>query len=236
MNEREDESSYGPATPYTLDSLVRDLKRTLASSKILTPESEEYLDSIKRWSDSVEERAVRPFQIGSIIVFEVKPADSERQAIVVYVDSAQDIASTILLSRRYSTSFAVAGGKHSSSGASSSNGGLVIDLAKMRKVEIDPLTKTAKVQGGCIWQDVDDAAGDYGLAMVGGTVNHTGVGGLTLGGGYGWLSGRYGLTIDSLLQVQIVLADGSIKTASKDENPDLFWAVRGAGHAFGVVT
>ena len=154
----------------------------------------------------------------------------------MYVGSAQDIATTILLSRKYSTSFAVAGGKHSSSGASSSNGGLVIDLAKMRKVEINPLTKTAKAQGGCIWQDVDDAAAEYGLAMVGGTVNHTGVGGLTLGGGYGWLSGRYGLTIDSLLQVQIVLADGSIKIASKDENPDLFWAVCGAGHAFGVVT
>ena len=163
-------------------------------------------------------------------------ADVERQGVVVYVGSAQDIASTILLSRKYSVSFVVAGGKHSSSGASSTEGGLVIDLAKMRKVEIDTSTMTAKVQGGCIWQDVDEAAAAHGLAMVGGTVNHTGVGGLTLGGGYGWLSGRYGLTIDSLLQVQIVLGDGSIKIASNYENPDLFWAVRGAGHCFGVVS
>ena len=106
----------------------------------------------------------------------------------------------------------------------------------MRKVEIDPSTKIVRVQGGCVWQDVDETAAEHGLAMVGGTVNHTGVGGLTLGGGYGWLSGRYGLTIDSLLEVQIVLSDGSIQRASKSENPDLFWAVRGAGHSFGVVS
>ena len=105
----------------------------------------------------------------------------------------------------------------------------------MRNVDVDPKTKTLKVQGGCIWQDVDEAAGKHDVATVGGTVNHTGVGGLTLGGGYGWLSGRYGLTVDNLLQVEIVLADGSINKASKTENPDLFWAVRGAGHCFGVV-
>lgn len=154
----------------------------------------------------------------------------------MYVNSAQEIARTILLCRKYLVSFVVAGGKHSSSGAASTDGGLVIDLAKMRKVEIEASRKIARVQGGCVWQDVDEAAAEHGLAMVGGTVNHTGVGGLTLGGGYGWLSGRYGLTIDSLLQVEIVLGDGSIKTASKDENSDLFWAVRGAGHCFGVVS
>jgi len=105
----------------------------------------------------------------------------------------------------------------------------------MRRVIIDESTKTARVQGGCLWKDVDEAAGAYGLATVGGTVSHTGVGGLTLGGGYGWLSGRHGLTIDNLLEVQIVLGDGSIEIASKDKLPDLFWAVRGAGHCFGVV-
>lgn len=151
------------------------------------------------------------------------------------VGSAEDISTTVKLSQSYSVSFVVSGGKHSSSGASSSDGGLVIDLAKMRKVEVDVAAKTVKAQGGCIWEDVDEAAAEHDLAMVGGTVNHTGVGGLTLGGGYGWLSGRYGLTIDSLLSVQIVLADGSIRMASADENADLFWAVRGAGHCFGVV-
>ena len=106
----------------------------------------------------------------------------------------------------------------------------------MRKVEVDPTTKTIRVGGGCIWKDVDEAAGPHNLAMVGGTINHTGVGGLVLGGGYGWLSGRHGLTIDDLLEVEMVLADGSIKIASGKENPDLFWAVRGAGHSFGVAT
>lgn len=111
----------------------------------------------------------------------------------------------------------------------------MIDLAKMRRVSVDVLTKTVRAEGGCIWEDVDKVAAKYGLATVGGTINHTGVGGLTLGGGYGWLSGRYGLTIDNLLSVQMVLADGSIRTASGEENTDLFWAVRGAGHCFGVV-
>ena len=156
------------------------------------------------------------------------------QGVVVYVGSAEDISTTVLLSRKHSIDFVVSGGKHSSSGASSIVGGIVIDMAKMREVTVDAATKTLRVQGGCIWKDVDEATAEYGLAMVGGTVNHTGVGGLTLGGGYGWLSGRYGLTIDNLLRVQMVLGDGTIQSASKDENPDLFWAVRGAGHCFGV--
>lgn len=105
----------------------------------------------------------------------------------------------------------------------------------MRGVSVDPVSKTIKAQGGCLWADVDMAAYEHGLATVGGTINHTGIGGLTLGGGYGWLSGKHGLVIDNLLAVQMVLADGSIVTASESENTDLFWAVRGAGQSFGVV-
>ena len=106
----------------------------------------------------------------------------------------------------------------------------------MREVTVDPTSLTATAQGGCLWEDVDRKAAEYGLATVGGTVNHTGIGGLTLGGGYGWLSGEHGLTIDNLVAVQIVLADGSIITANETKNSDLFWAVRGAGHSFGIVT
>jgi hypothetical protein len=106
----------------------------------------------------------------------------------------------------------------------------------MRTVEVDPEQKTITAQGGALWADVDSAAAEHGLATVGGTVNHTGVGGLTLGGGYGWLTGVYGLTIDNLLEAELVLADGSIVTASHTENQDLFWAVRGAGACFGVAT
>lgn len=106
----------------------------------------------------------------------------------------------------------------------------------MRGVTIDPEAQTITAEGGTIWEDVDSAAAKHGLATVGGTVNHTGVGGLTLGGGYGYLTGKYGLTIDNLLSVEVVLASGEAVTASKDTNADLFWAIRGAGQNFGVVT
>ena len=153
---------------------------------------------------------------------------------MVYVTSAEDISTTILFCRAHKIEIAVSGGKHASSGAGSTDGGLVIDLSKMRQVTVNTKDNTVAVQGGAVWKDVDEAAGEYGLAAVGGTVNHTGVGGLTLGGGYGWLSGQYGLTVDNLLKVVMVLADGSIVKASEKENPDLFWAVRGAGQCFGV--
>lgn len=157
------------------------------------------------------------------------------QGVIVFVKSERDISTTLLLSKKYGTEIAVSGGKHSSSGASSTTGGLVIDLAEMHGVVVDAEKKTLSVQGGAVWKDVDDAAAVHGLATVGGTVNHTGVGGLTLGGGYGWLSGRYGLTIDNLLEVKMILANGTLVTASENINPDLFWAVRGAGQCFGVV-
>jgi hypothetical protein len=154
---------------------------------------------------------------------------------VLLAKSAADVSSAVTFARTWSLDLAICGGGHATSGASSSDGGLVVDLSPMRAVTVDPSAMTIKAQGGCLWVDVDKAAGEHGLATVGGTVNHTGIGGLTLGGGYGWLSGKYGLTIDNLLAVQIVLADGSIVTASHSENSDLFWAVRGAGQAFGVV-
>ncbi len=106
----------------------------------------------------------------------------------------------------------------------------------MRHVSVDPETKIITAQGGCIWADVDNAAADHDLAAVGGTVNHTGIGDLTLGGGYGYLTPAHGMVVDNLLSVQLVLADGSIVTASQSENTDLFWASRGAGIGFGVAT
>lgn len=137
--------------------------------------------------------------------------------------------------QEYSIDLAVKGGGHSTAGTSSSDGGLVIDLSRMNQVTVDTERKTITAQGGATWKEVDEAGAAHGLAAVGGTVNHTGVGGLTLGGGYGWLSGEYGLTIDNLLSATVVLADGRIGTASATENSDLFWALRGAGYNFGVV-
>jgi FAD/FMN-containing dehydrogenase len=114
---------------------------------------------------------------------------------VVLVSSADDVSAILALIEDHKIPFTVRGGGHSTSGASSIEQGLVIDLSKMRKVTVDPEVKTVTAEGGCIWENVDVEAAKHGLATVGGTVNHTGVGGLTLGGGYGYLSGKYGLTI-----------------------------------------
>ncbi|CAE7150134.1 unnamed protein product [Rhizoctonia solani] len=134
---------------------------------------------------------------------------------------------------------AVKGGGHTPSGASSSDGGLVIDLQpKIGGVRVDPTEKLAYVGGGALWQDVDEATTPHGkcLASVAGTVGHTGVGGLTLGGGFGWLTGNHGLVIDNMVQATVITSSGDILIASDSESPDLFWAIRGGGGNFGVVT
>lgn len=158
------------------------------------------------------------------------------QSAVVAVRSTSDVSATLEQIRKHQLPFTVRGGGHSTSGSASIDNGLVVDLSKMRGVTVDPEARTITAEGGTIWEDVDVAAAKHGLATVGGTVNHTGVGGLTLGGGYGYLTGKYGLTIDNLLAVEVVLASGEVVTASKTSHPDLFWAIRGAGQNFGVVT
>ncbi|UKZ75727.1 hypothetical protein TrVFT333_003419 [Trichoderma virens FT-333] len=193
---------------------ISKLRGALKGSFALTPDSEGYEASLHRWSEAAEKRA----------------------AVVVQARSAEDVSTALLFAQEHGLEVAVLGGGHSTSGSSSTEGGLVIDLTKMRHVTVNPSSKTIKAQGGTIWEDVDLAAAQYGLATVGGTVNHTGVGGLTLGGGYGWLSGKYGLTIDNSVEAEVVLADGRIMTTSEKENSDLFWAIRGAGQSFGVVT
>ena len=150
--------------------------------------------------------------------------------------TTEEVSKVVKFATSNQIRFTVCGGGHSTSGQSSSDGGMVIDLRLMNNVEVDKANSTIAYGGGAKWSDVDTAAWEHGLATPGGTVSHTGVGGLVLGGGFGWLSPRYGLTIDVLLSVEMVLADGSIVTASESENPDLFWAVRGAGTSFGVAT
>ncbi len=142
----------------------------------------------------------------------------------------------IKFARKHHVKFVVEAGGHSTTGASASHGGIVISMTTMRKVITDPASHTVCVQGGATWEDVNKSTAPYGLAVVGPTADQTGVGGSTLGGGYGWLTGQYGLIIDQLLSVKMVLADGSIVEASQESEADLFWAVRGAGQAFGVAT
>lgn len=160
------------------------------------------------------------------------------QAAVAQPKTAEEVSAIVKFATSNGIAFNVKGGGHSSSQASSapSPEGMVLDLSLMRNVSVDPEAQTVTFEGGCLWRDVDDALWKHGLATTGGTVSHTGVGGLILHGGFGMLSGRYGLTIDLLKSCQVVLADGQIITASKTENPDLFWALRGAGSSFGVVT
>jgi FAD/FMN-containing dehydrogenase len=131
---------------------------------------------------------------------------------------------------------AVRCGGHNSSGSGSCDGGILIDLSGMNAVHVDPRTKRARVQGGATWFDFDRETQKHGLSTPGGLISATGVGGLTLAGGIGWLRGKYGLSLDNLVSVEIVTADGKLHTASEDENSDLFWGLRGGGGNFGVIT
>ena len=128
------------------------------------------------------------------------------------------------------------GGGHNGGGLGTCDGGLVIDLGRMKGIHVDPAARRVRVEGGCTWGDVDHATHAFGLATPSGIISTTGVGGLTLGGGIGYLARKYGLSIDNLLAVDMVLADGRFVTANAEENSDLFWAIRGGGGNFGVVT
>lgn len=160
----------------------------------------------------------------------------KQPAIVARCHGADDIAQAIRFARKHGLEIAVRGGGHNVAGRSTVEGGLMIDLSPMCRVNVDVDHRTATAEGGATWGDLDRATQAHGLATTGGVVSTTGVGGLTLGGGYGWLQGRHGLSVDNLLAVEMVTADGGILTASAERNPDLFWAVRGGGGNFGVVS
>jgi FAD/FMN-containing dehydrogenase len=157
-------------------------------------------------------------------------------AIVARCTRVEDVVAAVRFARDRDLVIAVRGGGHSVAGFSTCDGGMVIDLSGMRDVRVDPATRSARVQGGALLEQLDRAAQEYGLACPVGVVGHTGVGGLTLGGGMGRLERKHGYTIDNLLSVDLVTADGVVRHVSDQDDPDLFWGLRGAGANFGIVT
>jgi hypothetical protein len=159
-----------------------------------------------------------------------------RPRLIARCTGAADVASAVRFARDCDLDIAIRGGGHNVAGTAVCDDGIVIDLSAMRAVSVDPAERTAHVQGGALWRDVDHETQAHGLATTGGIVGHTGVGGLSLGGGIGWLMRKHGLTVDNLVAAEVVTAEGDIVRASADDHPDLFWALRGGGGNFGVVS
>jgi FAD/FMN-containing dehydrogenase len=159
-----------------------------------------------------------------------------RPRVIVRAEQVADVIATVGFARDSGLELSVRGGGHSAPGFGSNDGGVVLDLGPMRHVHVDPRTRTARAGGGTTWGDFNYATHAFGLATTGGIISTTGVGGLTLGGGIGYLTRGYGLSIDNLLSADVVTADGQVRRASANDEPDLFWALRGGGGNFGVVT
>jgi len=160
----------------------------------------------------------------------------KRPGLFAVCQDAEDVQAAVNFSSNNNILVAIRGGGHNGAGLGLCNDGLVIDLSEIKFVNVNTTNNTVKVGGGNIWNEVDTATHEYGLAIPSGMVSSTGVGGLTLGGGVGYLTRKYGLTIDNLLEAEMVLADGSFVTVNANNNTDLFWAIRGGGGNFGVVT
>ncbi len=161
---------------------------------------------------------------------------NKKPSLIIQCATAKDVILAVQFAKIRKVDLAIKGGGHNSAGTGSCDNGIQIDLSLMDKVEVNPGTKRVKVQGGCLLGKVDEETQKHGLAISSGIISHTGVGGLTLGGGYGWISRKFGMSIDNLVAVEIVTARGELVTANEYEHSELFWAVRGGGGNFGVVT
>ncbi|KAL0089642.1 hypothetical protein F4703DRAFT_1842031 [Phycomyces blakesleeanus] len=181
---------------------------------VMAHHGEPYQKATKRWTKAAEKQPLA----------------------VVMVANAEDVSKTIIMAKSHSVPFTVKCGGHSPGGQSSVDNGIVIDLGLMKQVTVNPDNKTIIAGGGCLSGDIVKAAAEYGLASVVGSSSHVGIGGFLLHGGYGQLAGEYGLGVDNIVGTEVVTASGEIVWASEDSNSDLFWAIRGAGNRFGVVT
>lgn len=161
---------------------------------------------------------------------------TRRPSLIVQPGSGAEVARVLEVARQYRVGVTIRGGGHSFAGHAVADGEVMIDLVRLRQISVDPGTRRVSCGGGVTWAELDAATAEHGLAVPGGFISHTGVAGLTLGGGMGWLSRRAGLSCDNLVSAEVVAADGRIVTASAQENPELFWALRGGGGNFGIVT
>jgi FAD/FMN-containing dehydrogenase len=198
----------------TIDPSLVDAFASMIRGQVLSPGDPEYDDG----------RAVRNGMI------------DRRPALIVRASGTRDVVDAVTFAREQGLTLSIRGGAHNVAGNAVNDDGVVIDLSRMRAVHVDPAASELRAQGGATWGDLDRESQPYGMSVPGGVVSSTGIGGLTLHGGLGHLRRKYGLSIDNLLEVEIVIADGTVLTASQEQNADLFWAVRGAGSNFGVVT
>jgi FAD/FMN-containing dehydrogenase len=193
--------------------------------------------ALRQFGDGFGGRLIRPDDDGFDAARRVWNGMIDRRpALIARCASREDVVRVVRLARETGLPLAVRGGGHNAAGLSVCDGGIVADLREMRAVRVDAANQRAYVQGGATWGDVDAATGTVGLATTGGVISSTGVGGLTLGGGIGWLARSYGFSCDNVRSAEIVTAGGEVITASDREHGDLFWAIRGGGGNFGVVT
>ncbi len=159
-----------------------------------------------------------------------------RPALIVRCRTTADVVAALAFARAQGLDVSVRGGGHNVAGRAVSDGGVMIDLAEMKQITVDPGRQTATAQGGVLWSELNEAAAEHGLAVTGGAISTTGIAGLTLGGGLGWLMAKYGLAADNLVSVELVTADGQVLQVDAESHPDLFWALRGGGGNFGIAT
>ncbi len=195
------------------DERLRALQKSF-SGDLLRPDTAEYDDARRVYNGLID----------------------RRPALIARPTDTSDVAAAIAFARENDVEISVRGGGHGVAGRAVADGALTIDLSLLKHVGVDPDGRTARAGGGVNWAEFNDATAEHGLATTGGVVSTTGIAGLTLGGGLGWLMGKHGLAADNLVSVDIVTADGDLHSASAEQDPDLFWALRGAGANFGVAT
>jgi len=201
------------AITHLSDADVDGLRRTLRG-ELLSSRHDSYEDARRVWNGNID----------------------RRPALIARCAGAADVQQAINFARAHGLLVSVRGGGHSAPGYGTNDGGLVIDLSPMKGIRVDGDHRTVRAQGGVLWRELDHETQAFGLATTGGTISNTGIAGLTIGGGLGWLMGKHGLTVDNLISADVVTADGRFRRASAADDPDLFWALRGGGGNFGVVT